>query len=862
PGEKVYKTGDLVRWLPDGNMEYLGRIDHQVKLRGFRIELGEIESHLVGHNAIKDAVVVAREREGDKYLVGYYISSEEISFEELRDHLSLSLPDYMLPVHYVHMERFPLTPSGKVDRKSLPDPEMSISENYVAPKTKEEQLLSDVWSKVLGVEKVSTTKNFFSLGGDSIKSIQISSRVRSSGYEVSVRDILTYHTISELAPYVKKKTRISEQGVVTGEVPLTGIQKKFFTQDFHFRHHFNQSVMFCFPERITELEVRKIFTHLQSHHDALRMRYEFSGETVVQYNEDLDYPLSVVVRDLSGEENGDEHLMALCEEQQESIDLERGPLMKLGLYDLSDGSRLLIVIHHLVVDGISWRILFDDIETLYNQLRSGDELKLPMKTDSFKLWSKKLEEYRRSGHYKSALAYWNSVLSRAQIAIGRDHAEGSNKRQDVSTVGFQLSRAYTEKLLSKVNGVFHTQINDILLSGLLLSVHHQFGSGSLRVDMEGHGREEVLEGLDVSRTVGWFTSFYPVVLDVSAGEELSYLIKSVKESLRQIPNKGVDYLMGMYLDSAIAVKEHSLISFNYLGQFDSDTEGRVYSISGEGRGFEVSPLESREHDWDITGMIAGGQLELGLSYSEKQYEGSTIRSLMSTYEESLKLLIAYCLSYEKQELTPSDLTYNKLSIDQLDAIQGKNAIEDIYPLSPMQEGMIFHTLMDETADHYFGQMSYRLEGAVNVALLEKSFQSLVKRYDVLRTLFLLEGYDRNLQVVLVDRAGQFIYQDVREEVSAYGRKAVVEKYRLSDKAEKFDLGEEVPMRVRVYRTGAEEYEFIWSHHHVLMDGWCMSILINEFGALYQGYLAGREVQLPAVQPYSSYISWLESRDME
>ncbi|ELR67999.1 Long-chain-fatty-acid--CoA ligase [Fulvivirga imtechensis AK7] len=576
----------------------------------------------------------------------------------------------MLPGYYVHLEAFPLTPSAKVDHKALPEPEFKGNDEYVAPETKEEKLLCEIWSKVLGIEKIGITDNFFSIGGDSIKSIQVSSKMRIEGYNVSVRDIFTYKTIEALAPNLEEIKTIANQSLVTGEVPLTGIQQWFFSSSMRSKHHFNQSVMLNFPERVTEEQIRRIFTHIHTHHDALRMTYRWDEGKVIQQNHDLSYPLSLVVNDLRGNPASKEELLKLCNELQASIDLEMGPLMKLGLFDMQDGTRLLIVIHHLVIDGISWRILFDDVEMLYAQEKSGEELQLPLKTDSFQLWSSKLLDYRSSKSYQEAIEYWNKILDKEQVIFKKNYSEDQNTTHDTSRAGFRLSKSTTDKLLGEVHEAFNTQINDILLAGLLMSVNKYFGSGALQIHLEGHGREQIIEDIDIGRTIGWFTSLYPVVLEES-GEELSELIKSVKESLRNIPNNGIDYLIGRYLFSDIKPVNNSQVIFNYLGQFDSDTMERAFEIASEPTGDAIMRGDYREYELEFVGMVSEGRLGMNVTYNIKQYNEEVVNALMSLYQESLVELVDYCVNREAQELTPSDFSYKGLTLGQLDELKNK-----------------------------------------------------------------------------------------------------------------------------------------------------------------------------------------------
>ncbi|HEY9261254.1 non-ribosomal peptide synthetase/type I polyketide synthase, partial [Chitinophaga sp.] len=502
--ERLYKTGDLARWTAEGRIEFLGRRDNQVKIRGFRIELGEIESRLRSYNKVKEAIVILRE---NSYLVAYYTAEKEIPAADLRSFLLASLPDYMLPAHFVWLEKMPLTSSLKVDRKMLPAPEQSREAAYAAPVTKEEQLLCGIWAKVLGLDKISTTDNFFAIGGDSIKSIQIRSRLRTAGYDMSVKDTFSFQTIGLLATRLKPLKKVADQSVVSGEIPLTGVQRRFFDSKIMAKSQYNQSVMLNFPQRISAQEVLTIFTALQNHHDALRMVYAPSEYGVVQYNRGLDHSLSCVVENVTDQAG----LLAICNQIQSSIDLENGPLMKLGLFDMSDGTRLLIVVHHLIIDGVSWRILFEDIETLYTQLKTGLPLQLPLKTDAFKTWSEKIIAYRDTSKHKNAISYWNAALNRKQVNIRSADPAGLNLTDTTETLKFQLDEELTARLLGEVHKPFSTQMNDILLAAFLMSVNKHYGPGALQIDQESHGREELTEGLDVGRTVGWFTSIYPVL---------------------------------------------------------------------------------------------------------------------------------------------------------------------------------------------------------------------------------------------------------------------------------------------------------------------------------------------------------------
>jgi amino acid adenylation domain-containing protein/non-ribosomal peptide synthase protein (TIGR01720 family) len=876
---KLYKTGDLARWLSDGNIEFLGRIDYQVKIRSFRIELGEIESELLAHDNIKEVVVVSVEDKiGNKYLCAYFVSKKEFTVSHLRSYLSERLPDYMLPSFFIPLEKIPLTPSGKVDRKHLPDPKSIDLRNdgaYIAPKNIIEKELTRIWQEVLAIKSVSIDDNFFEIGGDSIKTIQIISRMKKAGYKLEMKEIFQNPRISELAPFVKKIERISDKSVITGIIPLTPIQKWFFEKQLHDRHHFNHAVMLYSKEGFEGDATKAVFKKLQEHHDALRIIYKNDNDTIIQVNQGLDHPLSLQVFDYRKQKNARDLIESKANEIQASIDLEIGPLMKLALFHLKDGDHLLIVCHHLVIDGVSWRTLFEDIETLYQQYKKNKPLTLPLKTDSFKVWSEKLCEYANSDQFLKEKNYWSELESKSIPQIKKDFENEDNHMKDVESISFSLEETDTHLLLTKVNEAFGTGINDILLTALGVAIKMVYGNDRLLVALEGHGREEILEDIEVSRTVGWFTSLYPVFLVFPCENEkdpdrnLASQIKDVKESLRQVPHNGVGYGILKYL-TAEENKEgiHFILNpqviFNYLGQFDEDLEHRSFSIAKESVGYTHSPNEQREFEIEVSGLITNKQLTMSISFSRKQYKQETITELLEHFKRELIHLITYCSSREKNELTPSDLTYPEISIAALDRLQVQYSylIEDIYPLTPMQEGMVFYALFEnKNRTTYFLQMSYRLQGELNVPLVEKSLNELFKRHDVLRTVFIYEGLNRPLQVVLKERNVEFYFEDLRKSISNHEiKEKLVSQFNDKDRQRSFDLSKDVLMRVAVLQVEDSEYQVTWSSYHILMDGWCIGILISEFFEIYTSCLENRTFQLSTIKPYRTYIQWLEKQE--
>ena len=861
PGERMYKTGDLASRENDGNIIFKGRADDQVKIRGYRIEPGDIKNQLLQYGLIKEAIVIAKEKGGLLCLVAYYLSDYEIEAEELRSFLNDRLPEYMVPPYLVRIAELPLTLNGKVNVKALPDPINLSNDNYIAPRTTEEKLLAEVWSNVLGVEQVGILNSFFADGGDSIRSIQIISRMRSLGYELSMMDIFTDQTIEKLAVKLKQVTVVSDQSLVTGKASLTPIQKWFFEGSSSDKHHFNQSVMLHFTEGISRGAINKIFEKLKEHHDALRMVFKEENGIVIQECRG-DMSLSLEEFELAEAQNPETDLLSAANQIQSTINLANGPLMKLGLFHMRDGSRLLIVVHHLVIDGVSWRILFEDINLLYRQVTNNEPLSLPAKTDSFLSWSAYLAEYIQTETYKKAKEYWHSILHKQVTPISNSTAEPYMRHNSQHEI-FSLDKELTRKLLTDVHGSFNTQINDLLLAALLLAIKKQYSHNAVMIDLETHGRELThTSNINISRTVGWFTGFYPVVLECEENS-LPAIIKNVKESIRKVPNKGIDYLSQKYLDPSgenMPATSRSQICFNYLGQFDADTGGKSFVMAKEATGDAISRNTILNYDLDISGMISGGQLEIRIIYNGKQYQQQSIGALIAYYKESLTEIINYCCAYEKKELTPSDLTYKGLQIAQLNELQAKYPVQDIYPLSPMQAGILFHTLLDPESDHYFQQITYQVQGDLDLAAIQKSMEALTARYDILRTLFLPKGYEQPLQLVLQHRPIDLTFKDERDACGKTSEEEVIRFYQAADKSTKFDLTKDVLMRLLILQTADHRYSFIWSYPHILLDGWCMGIIVNDFNEMYSTSRKGAKINMPVVKPYSQYIKWLQTRE--
>ncbi|HEY9810223.1 MAG TPA: amino acid adenylation domain-containing protein [Halomicronema sp.] len=699
---KLYKSGDLARYLPNGDLEYLGRIDNQVKVRGFRIELGEIEAALGEHPDVAQAVVIVREDvPGEKRLVAYIVAnstqwgvagrapknSELIS--TLRCFLKEKLPEYMMPAVFVLLEALPLTNNGKIDRKSLPAPERDrgqISENFVKPSTPVEQILAEIWAQVLGLEKVGVEDNFFELGGDSILSIQVISKANQAGLKLTPKQLFQHQTIAQLATVADaEQVNKPEPELITGSVPLTPIQHWFFEQNLVDLHHWNQAVLLELRQPLDPVLIEQTLQELLKYHDALRLRFErgkFGWQQEI-INPEKNVPFSPVNLSLLPPEEQEMAFQTKAAELQASLNLSEGPLFVAALFDFGEQqlNRLLFVIHHLAVDAVSWRILIEDFQIIYEQISRNKTVSLPPKTTSFKTWSERLQKWVKSEEQQEELNYWLDVSNKQVSRLPVDYQK-ANLVAFEKTVSVALSAEETKALLQEVPAAYRTQINDVLLTALAQVFGRWTGSNSFLLDLEGHGREDIFEDVNLSRTIGWFTTVFPVVINLEKPADLGTALKSVKEQLRSLPNRGIGFGLLKYLSGELGKKLDNLLQsevcFNYLGQFDQLLpESSLLKLSSEPSGPIRSPQGNRRYLIEINGFIAGGKLQIDWTYSENIHRQETIENLALEFIEALRLIIQYCQSLEAGGFTPSDFSefkwsqWNQDDLDNIAAILGE-----------------------------------------------------------------------------------------------------------------------------------------------------------------------------------------------
>ncbi len=895
---RTYRTGDLVRRLPDGAIEFLGRRDRQVKLHGFRIELEEIEAAAISHEAVRAAAALLRDVARGRQGIVLYVSGPGGSAAALRSHLERRLPAQMMPARIVALPALPLTPNGKRDSAALMDLPLpdEAAGGGEAPRNPAERRLAEIWADVMALPFVGIHDDFFLLGGDSILGIQIVARAGEGGLTFTPLELFELRTIAKLAAIARSRRPAAiEQGPVAGAVPLTPIQHWFFEGEPPEPWHCNLSLLLECDERVDQGLLARALDRTVAHHDALRMRFERTAESWVQHNTAEVVPVPMEHVDLSAlnDEQTRAAIAIIARRTQASLDIAVPPLLRAVLFDTRGGSRILFVVHHLVMDAVSWRPFLDTVSTVYDALKRDIPLLLPAKTTSFKRWSEMLSADTRAD---AQVEYW-----RAQAApsdrLPVDFADGRNTQDCAETFDVALDAETTRKLLRDVPVAYQTRIDDALLTALARSVLAWAGRSELWVELEGHGRASPSDDVDCGRTVGWFTARWPQRLSVARDAGVGAALRAVKEQLRAVPDGGIGYGVLRYLRRApdLAGGEAPDISFNYLGQVDHAfpvlSGWRVVPEFQEG---ERSGKQTRRQRLAVDAMVRDGRLQLRWTYSRECHRASTIARLAESFCAEIGALVDHCATVLRGHYTASDfplaklrdeelqavlLRYGRDDADTLSALQQlvtlhylwegaadeshrralrKLAVEDIYALSPMQQGLLFDVLYAQDGSLYKVQKLFTLEGALTPSVLRRAWELLVSRHPSLRTVFVWKDVAAPVQVVLGAVDVPWVEWDWSG-LSANEREAAVAAFLQEDWAEDIALDRGPVMRLALAKLSPDRHLLIWTHHHLLLDGWCNSLLLREVLDQAQALRKGDMLLLPRGTPYRDYIAWLSAR---
>ncbi|OXI78774.1 non-ribosomal peptide synthetase [Burkholderia sp. AU33423] len=849
PLARLYRTGDLARYRPDGNIEFLGRIDHQIKLRGLRIEPGEIEAALRTHPSVDDCVVIAKTSGARTFLIAY-VATAAPDIAGLRDYLGGKLADYMVPSQFVALESLPMLPNGKINRKALPAPADGVdaARPHAPAVTPREILLASIWQDVLQLPSVSIHDNFFELGGDSILSIQVIARANQAGLRVTAKQLFQHQTIAQLAAAPEERAAYVPTLSPLGDAPLTPVQHWFFEQEIDAPSHYNQTVLIQVPADLDASRLADAFRQVYEHHDALRLRFSHdAGRWTQHVVAGGEMPALFAKQVIAGDAG--ERLAAMraaAADAERGIDITHGPLLAARLFCLADEplARLFVSIHHLAVDGVSWRVLLEDLHAAYH----GQPL--PAKTTSFREWALHLQQLARSPAIGDETRLWQALLAQPVEPMPVDYPaagaannvannRANNAVGDASSVSFELDEADTTALLRRLPRAYDTRINDVLLVALAQACSMVTGNARTRIDLESHGRHVSDAPLDLTRTVGWFTSIYPVVLDADAMHTPEQALRAARQQLRRIPADGLGYSLLRYLSPDAAVRDSLAalpkadILFNYHGQLDTvlrQSDG--WHPAAEDLGSLRAGRSQRTHAFEIVAAVVDGKLQVDWRYGERLHRRQTVENLAAHFRDRL-------------------LDFAASVPDSVG-----DDIEDSYPLSSLQQGILFHSLYDLDPAAYFQQFSFVVTGPLQVPALRQAWANALARHAVLRTAFAWADRDHPVQTVLHTVELPWTVLDWRHR-DASRRAQDFDAFLADDRKRGFDLQRAPLFRCTLIQETDTRHRFCWSAHHIILDGWSTATLMKE---VFDDYLSLARTGTPAVAAsapgYRAYIDWL------
>jgi amino acid adenylation domain-containing protein/thioester reductase-like protein/non-ribosomal peptide synthase protein (TIGR01720 family) len=870
PGQRMYRTGDVVRWGADGQLHYMGRADDQVKIRGYRIELGEVRAALAGLNGVEQAVVIAREdRPGDKRLVGYVTESVTGTVDPgaARTQLTERLPTYMVPTAVVVIDALPLTVNGKLDTRALPAPEYQEADHYRAPASAVEKILAGIYAQVLGLERVGVDESFFELGGDSILSMQVVGRARMAGVVFRPRDIFVEQTVARLARVARVAAAaggtVDEGG---GPVVATPIMRWLHNMDGP-TDQFNQTMVVQAPAGVTEADIVTLLQALLDRHAMLRLRVE----------DDAVADWSLQVPEAGSVEAGG-CLQSVDELSEEAVaqGLSRlNPAAGVMLSAVWAGStgQLALIIHHLAVDGVSWRILLEDLNIAWAQHRAGEPVALSTEGTSFARWASLLAEYAHTPEVVGQAEVWRQVV--AAPAVLPAVQPGVDTFASAGQLSVELDADTTRMLLGEVPAAFHAGVQDVLLIAFGLAVAEFLGTGGgpVGIDVEGHGRHEELgDDVDLSRTVGWFTTKYPVAFAIGelswahvvAGDDaLGASVKGAKEQLRALP-EGLTYGLLRYLNPDVHLDaDDPSIGFNYLGRLGaaaaelSEDFWRVSQDSSAVTGASMAIPLTLAHTIELNASTAdadsGPRLHATWTWAASAVDRAQISRLSGLWFEALAGISAH-VRRGGGGLTPSDIAPVPLSQHQIDELSRQFRVDDVLPLTPLQQGLLFHARTSKTSDDVYAvQLVITVTGPLDPHRLRDAMDTVVNRHPNLAAQF-CDQFDEPVQIIPADPRAAWRYVqlgaggvDVEEEIL---------QACASERAAVCDLANQPAFRAALIRVAEDRYRFVLTNHHIVLDGWSMPILMGEIFSSYYGE------RLPAAVPYRRFLAWLADRDLD
>ncbi|MBT5624845.1 MAG: amino acid adenylation domain-containing protein [Proteobacteria bacterium] len=853
-GARVYRSGDLARLRHDGMIELLGRQDDQVKIRGNRIELGEVVHAIRKLSGVEEAAIKIDRSGTNSRLIAYITlkESEELSDVDVIRQLEREIPSYMVPSGVMVLQSLPRLPNGKIDEHALPDPVFS-SQDQCLPESTQEQKMLEIWQQVLSLDEIGCEDNFFELGGDSILSIQIVSKSRQSGLEISASDLFQHQTIRGLCEQVRTpETNSLEEPEEPIKFSLTPIQRWFIERNATAPHHFNQSLLLEISKSITQSDVQSALKGLAARHPMLRMRLavDSPGHALSYAEEEPTFDLIEI--------QNDSEISTRLDKLQSTLNLITGPIWRVCRFKTNDEyDRLFILIHHMAVDGVSWRILLNDLENL---LRTPDFFGT-QRPVGFGHWSQHLHDYRVPDQH---INYWASVPP--AVSLPSKSATAVNMWGQEEVYAQALDSAITESLIGVTPSKLGVSTLDLLLTALHYAVAKWTQKNDVGLTIESHGRNLDHFDVDLTETVGWFTVLYPLILKADPDLPLSDRLRRHRDTLQRVPNKGLDFGVLRYLSddssikAALQISEHQAISFNYLGQFNADSNNDL--IIGEAKesvGKEIALLGERTHQIDINCYVSKGVFHFFWTYCPALQTEETIALLANTMASELQLLNEIAQNSEGfNAMTTADFPHVNLTWTDLRSLDSKFAPQQMtaaYPMSVTQQSMLIQSQRAPRAGGYVVQFACNLNGNLNVKNFKLAWQHTVNCYESLRSAPYTTQNDALILAILKDVAVAWTELDWIA-LSTMDQSSKWSLLLTDDRRAGFNETDYPLMRCMLIQIENQQWRLLWTQHHIVSDGWSLPIILTSVFETYERLQTQTPLPLRKKAPsYGAYLDW-------
>ncbi|MDF2824161.1 MAG: amino acid adenylation protein, partial [Mycobacterium sp.] len=863
---RMYRTGDLARWTEDGALEFLGRADNQVKIRGRRIELEEIESHLAEHDSVRQAVVNVHRHGGADHLVGYLVTADGVSADrtalhrEIADWAHSRLPAYMVPTWFVGLDRVPLTANGKADRRALPAPDVSGSRQITPPRTQKETVLCQAFADALDINSVGVDEDFFGLGGDSIVAIRVVSLVRGQGYTVRPRDMFAHRTAEQLAPLLvhlhAESTPVIDAAGPVADTPILRWLDALDTQNSSVTHGFHQGMSLLTPDDLDEDTLRTVLAATMSRHPVL-----WASATGVHH---LDIPhapprLHLRVVHLTDEQDPATAVAAVRDDLVATLDPDSGVMVGFcWLRRPSQAGRLVVIAHHIVMDGVSLRILADDIATAHRMFSDGRTAGLPAEATSWRAWAQHLTDETLGGAFDADLEYWKSTCARTETHWGERPLDPQlDTVATETTLTVELPADVSDTILTAVPQSIHGHVNDALVAALYLALRQwRADNDDVLIEMEGHGREGTL---DLSSTVGWFTT--PVALRaddfdwraaLTEPAELGAAVRSVKDQLRRVPSHGLSYGALRHLKGADLPAAPQVL-FNYLGRFDTSQHPWAFADGTaavlEGRDPRMPLPRLLEVNAEAVSGRDGTVLRAVFSWPAGAVEAAEVRRLATLWTDLLTT-IAECEAVSGHSVT--DFARVPLSGDDIDELENRYpGLADVVPLTSTQQGIYFHSTFNRHQDPYVVQQIVDITGPLDIERFQRATATVVTRHSALSAAFttLTDGTPVAVHAGTVPPDLDVV--DARDHTDP---DLTVNRCARAERERPFDLSTPPLTRYTLVRRTDELHTMIQTVHHIVADGWSVPVVLDDLLTAY----AGDDFAGPAPD-FTRFVDWLQAR---